>query len=156
MHTVPKHSPTARAHLANMQIDTDILTVSKVYGLLRPGKAGDGREGRDKRERDGESERDRGGTEGTLKSEPALNNSTLSLYRGTLGKQIRWEPGLYGELTTRFNQLVSGRLGEWKTSSHNFQQHLDVEKWNQVFTWLLPSFFYLITENSSSFSRSLK
>lgn len=53
-HTLPTHGLAARAHLTNMQIDTDILVVttgSKVYSLLRPGKAAEGREGRGKGER---------------------------------------------------------------------------------------------------------
>lgn len=47
MHTLPTFSLTARPHLTNMQIDTDIPAVttgSKVYGLLRPGKAAEGGE----------------------------------------------------------------------------------------------------------------
>lgn len=54
VHTLPTYSITARPHLTNMQIDTDILVVttgSKVYSLLRPGKATEGgREGGERQE----------------------------------------------------------------------------------------------------------
>lgn len=77
-------------------ISQQSMTLSKVYGLLRPGKA---REGGQRRER--WTERVKGTEVGqratTLKSEPTLNNSAPSLYgdRDTLTKQIRWDLALH-------------------------------------------------------------